>query len=645
MSFQLKTISISPDRAAELVGYLTRTFKSSVDSRQSQIDGNYRRWVDNYAGKPQEAVRTTPFYKASNFVPHLIRMHTDILAARIIGLMFGTRPFWKPKSYDPDTDHNVLDASTYWLERITHSELELFDPLDLGIFLTCKTGCVTFKASWLDEAITRVYKSQGDAVAPISNERLSFDVIPFEDHFPYPVTAINQSQVQINFHRLRFTKEEVEYRKSVGWDKEAVDVLLKGGEMPSGTARESEANSAGISLSRDVVRPFTAVEAWLKYELVPGQMHDIVVLFNPFTTGAKALLRAPYYNYFPSDLNAFVDLRIMPREGLYWGYCVPEILEQSQEEQAQIHNSRRDSNTISMIPGWKKKRLADVANPSTEWYPGKVFEVDSMEDLEPLQFGRDYNSSLEEEANLIGLAERYTGISPAQQGFGTGPMGKKGIYASQATLALLSEGNKRLDIDLKRVRRPMNRVGKLLFTCYRDFATDPTLGLQGENANALKKAFELSKGSGNQLYFELGASDASANKEVDRQNILLMSNTMQAYYKEIVALAPQVAAMPDQSPAKTLALAVLDGARDLANRVLFLFDIPGRKSLVPDLREILGGGPMRQRSALADKTGLPEAEGDVSDRGIQDIAQTVSTVASRLPQSANQVPVNGGRPQ
>lgn len=629
--FSIQTVKgLSKDRASELVGFLTTKFKQSVDARSQQVDGMYRRWIDNYDAKPLESIRTTPFYKASNFVPRLIGMHTDILAARIIGMMFGTRPFWKPEPYDPDFNADASMTAARWMDRLSHSEMEIFDPLDMGIFLTCKTGVSVLKNTWLDDTWGTFKPDANGGITRVGRPKLAVDILPYDDFFPYPVTAINLSQCTIKFHRLRFTKEEIQYRMHSTWKREAAEKLINSGTPQQGTGREAQANNAGISLTVDVTRPYNAIEAWLQYELSPGQMHDIVVLFNPYCVGEDALLRDPYYNYFAYDLDPFIDLRIAPRENLFWGYSVPEILEQAQEEKAQIHNSRRDGNLIANVPAWKKKRLADVANPSTEWYPGKVFEVDNMDDLMPLEFAREYNSLLEEEAALDGYAERLTGGGPAQQGFGTGPLGKKGIYASQATLALLTEGNKRLDIDLKRIRRPMAKQGKLIFTCYRDFAGNLDLGM-GSSNQLLKQAFEMSRSAdGRGFFYELGVSDAGANQEVDRQNILLMSNTMQGYYKEIMAIAPQIAGMPDGSPAKTLALAVLDGARDLANRILFLFNIPGKRALIPNVRELLGGGAPAPRSTVADQVGLPQAEGPLPDEGISAQAANISAVAQGL---------------
>lgn len=649
MPIKLTEISIpreNKDARTNLVKWACNTFRKSVESRSQQIDSDYRRWVDNYAAKPAQAIRTIPFYKASNFVPQLIRMHTDILAARQIGLLFGTRPFWMPKTFNSNIQNDVLMAVGEWMHKLCQYDVNFYDPVDLSVFLATKTGLSVIKNTWVDFSKTRAVS--GQAVKDYRREGLCLDVIPFDDLFPYPITAQFFRDCLAIFHRLRFTKEEIDFRKHIplpyGWNPKAADKLMMGSSTPNtNSARESAAQSAGINLTVDVIRPFTAVEMWGTYELEKGKLADIVLTFNPLDETEDSILKL-HYNYLPPDLDPFVDIRIMPREGLIVGDCVPNILEQSQEEQAQIHNGRRDANLIANVPGWKKLKSYTGANPSTEWYPGKCFEVDTMEDINPLVFNTNYNSLIEEEQALLQLAERYTGISPAMQGFGSGTVGKKGIYSSQGTLALLSEGNKRLDIYLQRVRRSFHKQGQLIFTSYRDFRSGgKELELYGENGALLKQAFATKEPDDFRgVFFDLGASDASANKEVDRQNLLLMSNTMSAYYKEIMALAPSIAGMPEGSPAKELALQVLDGARDLANRILFVFDVWDRKKLVPDVREMLAGGKPQPRPRALDQAGVPESESAVSGSELQNLSRTVSEVTSAQRGPATQ-PQNGSR--
>ena len=620
---------VSDENLQKLQNFCVDKFWHTVTARNNQVQGMYQRWLDNYAGKPLQTVRTTPFYKASNFVPQLIRMHTDILSARILGFIFGTKPLWRPRTLLTGslTNDNLL-ALGEWMEGICMNGIEFYEPIDTTIFLTCKCGTQVIKSVWANDSVWAGGPGRGPV--EIREEGLEFDVVPFDDFFPYPITARTSKQTLANFHRLRFSKEEVEYRKSLKiWDERACELLLRlAGRTSEGNPRDSAATQAGISLTIDVIRPYTVIEGWIKYELSPGKMSSLVVTFNPYSKTRDGLLRV-VYDWTPKAQGVFTDFRFMPRENLYWGYSIPEILEQSQEEQAQIHNGRRDANLIANVPGWKKKRLADVGNPGTEWYPGKVFEVDDMADLDVLQFPGNYNSLVDEENALLQLAERYTGISQAMQGFGTGTVGKRGTYSSMGTMALLSEGNKRLDIFTKRMRRPFHCIGNQIFTSYRDFKSDaPEWEMYGRTGQLIKQLFDAREPDGFKgFFFDIGASEASANKEVDRQNLLLMANTMGAYYKEIMSLVPMVVQAPPGSPFVELALQILDGARDLANRILFSFDVYDRTKLIPDIRAILsGGGSGQPQPASVNQAGMPQAQEPISGSQLQDLSSSIAKI-------------------
>ena len=635
MAFEIIDIPLPPDKKKELAGYLCDKFEASVKARRNQLDDKYKRWMDNYSAKPFEDVRTTPFYRASNFVPQLIRMHTDIAAARVYGILMACKPFWNPTTLVDPLDHQILEELSSWLDFKTFQHLMFQDTLDSLIFRAFKTGTVLIKAPWtthsysIGTAPTEEGASYG--TKDIEEEGLEIKCIPYEDFWLWPITVNNEQEAEIVFHRIRLTKEGVQHRANSGrWDKIASVKLLETPDTSSSTssARESQAQEAGLTITPDVDRPFSAIEAWFQYDLGQGKELRIIIVFNPFVREAAGVLKA-YFNYYEKEKHCFVGIRPMPREDLAYGYSLPEILEQSQEEQAQIHNARRDSNLIANMPGWKKRKYAEVPNPATEWYPGKVFELEDMDDLQPLTFPTTYNSLIEEENFLLQLSERYSGISPPMQGYGAGTLqGKRGIYSSMGTMAMLAEGNRRIDVYIRRMRTPFHRLGNLIYQSYKGFQPEgqefQALGERGQN---IKKTFKFKEPDGFKGYFfEIGASTASANKEVDRTNLLLMSNTMAGYYRQIVEAAQGAAQLPKGHPLQELIFQVLDGAKDLADRLLFYFDIGDRKKLIPDIRKVFGGRP----PASADSSNIDrmsQASGPVSNEQLADLSSRITAIA------------------
>jgi hypothetical protein len=620
----IKPLDLPPDKMTELAKMLIEKFALCKRARQSQIDDKYNNWQRNYDALPAQETRTVPYYRASNFMPHLIRMHSDILAARIIGFMISTKPFWRVRSILRDAiDHNVLENLSLGMNYLWDTDLYGAEVTDHIVNQTLQTGTLTCKSIWSDS--TTEYMGPDGNFLELTTEGMEYEPVPFEDFWPYPITARNTRRAEILFHRIRLTERSVrERRESKKWDDEAAGLVLK---EPVDPSREIEAMSSGINLTPDVDYPYSAVECWLHYEIA-GKKRPIVVLLNPLVAGEKAILRS-YYNFMPYGDTVFTDFRAFPRKNSYFGYAVPEILEASQEEQAQIHNGRRDANTIANIPSFKKKRFAEVPNPATDWYPGCIIELDEMDDLEAFAFGTNYNSMIDEEQFLMSLAERYIGISPSMQGFGAGQAaGKRGIYSTGGTLALMQEGNKRLDIYMHRMRAPFHRIGRQTALSYNQW--NPSYwDKYGKKGMEIRGAFDQIDPASGQILYDLAASEASSNREVDRQNLFQASNLMASYYQKIIELAGMVRQIPPGDPLREVSMLVLDGAHDLVRRMLFAFDIGDRDRIAPDLRPVLEPteGPGTRPNGH-DTGGLPTAAGSVRPSELEDLLKNLQTAGA-----------------
>jgi hypothetical protein len=458
------------------------------------------------------------------------------------------------------------------------------------------------------------------------DRRMQYDPVPFEDFWPYPITARSTRDAEILYHRIRLTKMDVEQRKkNKKWSETAAGLMMPVDHI--GSIDQAIGQSSGINLTKDVIYAYSSLECWLNWD-IGGKLRPIVVMLNPMLQGKEAILKA-YYNFMPYGEPCFTDFRPMPRKGSYYGYSAPEILEQSQEEQAQIHNARRDANMIANVPTFKKKRYADVPNPATDWYPGFVFELDEMDDLEAMVMGANYNSMIDEEQFGMSLAERYIGISPSMQGFGAGQSaGKRGVYTTGGTLALLSEGNKRMDIYIRRARYPFHRVGRMTANCYNQFAPD-YWDKYGETGANIRKAFGLIDPASGGILYDLSASDASSNREVDRTALLQMANVATTYYQRITEAAGALRQLKPDDPMAKVIRSVLSGASDLFQRLLFNFDIGDRKRLVPDIDDAFG--PLPGKGSPDDAGGPQRTAPTVQPAELESVLKNIaaSTAGSR----------------
>lgn len=625
-------LPIGDDKKSELIGYLHEKFYYATEARRTQVDSKWKRWMDNYAGKPKEITRSTPWPNASNFMPQLIRMHTDILHARIFNVVMGTKPFWNPKTFI-ECPHEWLESLGQWIEYESFYNIDIQDVLDKTLLRSLKCGTTFLKAPWVQD---EVWLGAANAMGGFTEtarftEGVEAFPLSFDDFYAYPITADKYQKISIKFHKLRFDKQTVQLRVAQGrWDRKAADHILAQGEGRNETpAKEAQAAEAGVDLNPYNTLPFKCVEAWLNYPITndPTKFHSIVVVFNPEMQDKDGYLRG-YFNPSSVGMDPFVQFTPLPREELIYGFSIPEILEGAQEECAQIHNWRRDANTVANSPMWKKRRGAGVPNPSQQAYPGKVFELDEMDDLDILQFSPVYNDMINEETFLLEWVERQTGGSTPYQGLGSGTMdGKRGIYTSQGTMMMMSAGNNRIDTYLRRYRGSFNRFGNIIYYSNKDWRPDGAeYAAFGEAGATVRRTFKFKEPEGYRgLYFDIGASEAGANQEVDRNNILLMANTLAGYHRQLTEVAGIAAQLPEGEPMREALLVVLDSAKDLTNRVLFAFNIGDRKRLVPDLRAVLAGGTQQANDA-AESRGLPTTEEPFGAAELEGLGSSIAAV-------------------
>src|SRR5260370_636221 len=239
-----------------------------------------------------------------------------------------------------------------------------------------------------------------------------------------------------------------------------------------------------------------------------------------------------YFNPYPRNLEVFTEYKPFPKEDFFYGESMCELLAQCQEEGSTIHNDRRNNAFIANAPVFKRRSGSLLPNPSTNWYPGKVFDLEAMDDFELVQVGRNFENTLEEEAAVIQYAERLSVIGDVMQGMGSGQMGKKGMYNTGGTLAALSEGNQRQDTNIRDFRMVLGSIGRTCFALQSFYGkTDPSIATFPTEVQAqIRQALEMTTPAHlTNSTFKVNASSAGVNNEVSRANLLQMASILGQY--------------------------------------------------------------------------------------------------------------------
>lgn len=553
------------------------------------------RWRKIYEAIPREKTREFPWHDASNIVVPVVGIHSDTLLAWIMSGIFKTKPLWIVKCLGRHITEEV-EPLRKGLETFLEfagmepEELDLYRVYEEWIGQTIRYGTCTIKVPWEYQEESFLVNGDTNTVSYKDFERrVVYDgprpeVIPYED-FLIPVSAKRLESADIKVHVRRLQKWELlERRFKQVYDPKKVDELLN---SPDRTAPlNSDAQQQQDVGAREVpgygFAEWDIYECWLVYRFGDDDSKKSyrTRIRASFHEKTNTLLRCVYDNY-PEQ--PFVNSRLFYRDGIFPGIGFCEMLADHQEEISLMHNQRRDRMTGAFncfrVNDNSKLHSGYRIGPMT-MLPAEKDEIEVMSLMEPGQV------SIDEEQLALELAERRSGVRPPIQGAGSGGFNKKGVYSSQGTLAILQEGNTRTDLNVSDIRYAHSKLGRMLARQYAEFGVDDDTDrfdqFGSETAASIKDALQAIKDK--RLSIPIMSSTASINREVEKQNDLMLLDRFDKHYQMITQMMSQVAAPGVPPEVKEYLQKAMKSANELMEIAAEHFGLNEPYRLVPEPR-------------------------------------------------------------
>ena len=456
--------------------------------------------------------------------------------------------------------------------------------LTLGLLkygtIVCKVPYIVEKTSIL--GYNRDY-SAVDVTEEVTFAGPRYVPIPIEDIL-VPPTAVDIQYPDSTWisHISRYSWNEVLEKKFDG-DWENTDELVGQGQLRNAGIREEQEQREGID---DVFTPEWPVhEIWLRYQIKDDERpQEICATYYPPTRTILKLTGNPYLH----QLRPFVKFGYMPREHRFYWIGIPEMVEDVAEGITTIHNQRIDNKTIANMMCFKVRKSSGI-RPKTKLYPGKVFPVDDMGDIETFPMGQLFNSTMEDEMALKQYAERRTGVSDYTLGRESSSVGTKAT--ATATLALIQEGNKRFDLTIRDIRGQLAECCYQALALYQQFKPEgemyAVLGPSGapiEQIMNFPKEFIRSR-----IAITINTSSASNNREISKQNDLALFGILSQYQMRLIQLV-QANIQAQDPKIKAITGAMIGSLYTLFGRIIDTYEIKDTAAVNPNIMEILNGG-------------------------------------------------------
>jgi hypothetical protein len=603
------TISERPPRSFEPrpISFPSEVQEAIAKWIEKQVDALSKKWERVHTkeipelrrildAEPREKNKSWPFPNCSNLVHPLAAEAVDDLSARVLQLIWGTSPAMNFRYFTEAEPEEAKENSKKAKTLESFFDYVAYEPQELDLYtrenewFTDSAGLGKARVCVApEERIEAVYagyeppsengtkgKSHfgtetlyaGPKVINLAFEDILIDNpdIPFEDNDPI-------------IRRCTLKKRKLMERAHKGqFDPEKIKAILGNPDRfgPSDIKRR-ENQRKGLQDSQD-----NTMAEWDIYECYFSWWHNQKKyrLICWFHQHSKTMLNC-VYNFIPKNRVPIVETRLSIK-----GKGFAKMLQGFQEEISTQKNQRNDAITYGMLGVNTLDNQNKTIDRNFTLWPGMFIPAkkDTFQHYEMANAAIGA-LSLQNEELIMQQAKMRAGIDPAVRGAGAGGTNKKGQYGAMATLSTMQDGNSRNDHRTSDFRHSHVKLGGLCVDFYGFMGLGSKARIAGLSEKLLTAALDdhLSR----VLKISMRAATASMNREITKQNLIILNQAVSGYIKETSSQiqALMTATVPD--PYKKWLLSVIISKTLLMQEIVRQFQISEQpQEFIPDLKEI-----------------------------------------------------------
>jgi len=591
------------DEYADLCKYIEEKIEH-LDRRLNTFRiGTLPEYVRLYKGKPKSDNIDWPWEGASNLTVQLIGTYSDELLARQMAGIWMYDPLWTANLAG---DTPTKEGEEYKEIYQTFLQDEAYDPQELDLYRVEQggfhsankygTGVIHFPWEYQKE-IEFVYIGGGLGSAGAEedtmpegreNEFVSRDgphpeMIPL-NRWGFDPNCPNLGNMKFFYHIDTLDLWDVKNLpgKSPYYKQKDIDHMLfspdatQENEMEMAFNDEKKIDPGGVS---------DGAARWYIHRCVFSyrKNNKTYSMFANYHKRTKTILYITYNNY-PKNMIPYEDVKLAYDEEAYLGTGFAELLHVYQKELSNNINWRTNNRNYAMLGAWRispESKLSSILDV----FPGVAIPARSGE-LEYIKTAADvgYNNAPDE--FIQACAKERAGVDPAMGGTGGGIVNpRRGIYSAAGTSMVLAQQNNRNSLRTSDMRSAHVKIGTKLGTMYSVFGIGDRLRRYGTNAPILAKALEaVSKGS---LGLRLRPTSAALNKELDRQNDVMLGDRLQGYYQRQSQIIEAMMNPQVPPPMKDYFAQTLIASRVLMQGLLRNFNKSNVDAYLPQVKQLI----------------------------------------------------------
>lgn len=627
-----RLIYLDDDTEQRLRSYLNQELLIHYGERGAWVE-DLENIQKEYFAEPAAETKTFPFKGAANIVIPLIATVVEALHSKRMTSLFALDEFATVKV------PGIFEDVNWGLNKYVNYELlengaDFYKFSDNASLENLKFGACVGKAGY--------EKIEKWAVKQIGDEENEFkvtvkqgavvDTVPLAN-FLMPFSAQDPQTAPWCGEEHLWTAFEMKQQCDAGFFYDDSWESLKSWVLQTNSLELSSTKYTETLRNlqdQDPVWPKTIgfVEIWMGFDVDgSGKEKEIVVYYHRLSQKILGIR----YNWYD-------DLRRPYRIGPYFtlenrwaGIGVGRQIKAFQREITIQHRQRLDNATIANIRMFKINKMAGYG-PGEPLFPGKLWFVDNMDDIESLEAGEVYPSSFNDEIQSLNYAQQRSGIN--ELNLGMPQVGTPGTASSD--MARLQEGNRKYDYTEMNFKRFLTQMARdTIYNVFQFGTRDIKIFDYIPNGDAVQQYIQGAPLSliREQLILNVNLIGQNENKLQDRASWTQLSGQLTQYYTSLFQFAME---MKDQNLMALLAKLIPSGATEAMKQILETYDIRNLERIIPE-QLILGYQPQQiTNPAIANGPNQPSDAGP--NGGNPAIIQTPGMV---LPNVPNQQTIGG----
>ena len=553
--FDLVTASFGEDIDGEIKTWLHESIRVYDDAHKNLFISKAPEWRRISEGKPRDKEKAFPWSNCSNLVVQIVGQRVDEITARVIEIIWAVSPTgvfrYPAKTDDPKRTSEKRRILERFVDIVSYEpdELDLYRIESVGFADCARLGFAPFKVIPEHRVNIRAIGYDGDTKRKKLEGQLAYDGpkvenLEYEDAVCDP-RATSWDKSRLKYHKRRLSKHELQERAFSGYyDEEEVEKILgKPDRYGPVEEKRREQQKKGVQLddASKILAEWDVHECWfwwwIKVKDESGKLQQVKVdLIWSYHFSTRTVLRK-IFNFMPDNACAIIPTKLNIADKGVRGVGYAEMLSNAQEEVSTQHNQRIDARTMA-ITGILTTTNYNM-DKNIKIYPLCILPggPDSWGIVnKPSDIG---DGGIADEEMAIRLADERAGVGPSIQGMGTGSVNKKGQYGSQGVLATMTAGNSRTNNRTSDFRHTHVKLLTLCTKLYGKMGTGAHGSMFGLDDDLLKESLkDLLDGK---VRIPIRAATASVNKEVEKQNLMLLKTTLMQHDANKVKLLQAIA--------------------------------------------------------------------------------------------------------